>query len=69
MPLKLVPPRKRWSPSFRIRGTYLGVSANRTAGTAKRAVAQQILKKTEAEIERGAYDKPQSTAIGFAQAA
>jgi hypothetical protein len=39
MPLKLVPPRTDRSPNWRIRGTYLSVTVDRTAGTPKRAIA------------------------------
>lgn len=51
MPLKLVPPRK--SPYWSVRGTYLGRYINRSTKTGKRAVAAQILKRIEGEIERG----------------
>jgi integrase len=51
MPLKLVAPRK--SPNWSIRGTYLGRYVDRSAKTGKRAVAQQVLKGIERQIERG----------------
>ena len=53
MPLKLIPPRK--SPNWSIRGTYLGVYVDRSSGTGKRAVALQVLKGIERDIERGAH--------------
>jgi integrase len=59
MPLKIVPPRKGKSPNYTIRGTYLGVLVDRSAGTSKEAVAKQQLKKLETAIERGEYpEKP-----------
>jgi integrase len=55
MPLKLYPPRtdKIGTPSWTIRGTYLGVYVNRSARTRKRTIADQVLKQLEREIERG----------------
>jgi integrase len=59
MPLKVIPPRAGKSPNYTIRGTYLGVSVDRSAGTPKRSVAEQQLKKLELAIERGEYpEKP-----------
>jgi integrase len=55
MPLKLVPPRKGWSPYFRVRGTYLGVYVNRSTKTCKRAVANKLLAKWQGDIERGEF--------------
>jgi integrase len=55
MPLKLVPPRKGKSPNWTIRGTYLGRYIDRSAKSSKRAVAQQILKGLERQIERGEF--------------
>jgi integrase len=67
MPLKLIPPRKGKSPNFTIRGTYLGRYVDRSAKTGKRAVAQQVLKGIERQIERGKFsDKGEAT---FAKAA
>lgn len=59
-PLRIVQPRtdKGKSPSFTIRGTYLGISVNRTARTRKRAVAVKVLKQIEHQIERGEFSKP-----------
>ncbi len=53
MPLYLRPPHK--SPNWSIRGTYLGVAVERSAGTPKRAIAEQQRKKLEGQIERGEY--------------
>src|SRR6185369_12348086 len=55
MPLKLIPPRAGKSPNFSIRGTYLGVHVDRTAGTPEQRVAAKALKKTREAIERGEY--------------
>lgn len=55
MPLKLIPPRQGRSPNWTIRGTYLGVYVERSSGAGKRAVAAQVLKGIERQIERGAY--------------
>ena len=58
MPLKLIPPRPGKSPNFTIRGTYLGASVNKTAGTPDKAFAKKILKNIKAEIERGVFCRP-----------
>jgi integrase len=67
MPLKLVPPRK--SPNWSIRGTYLGRYVNRSAGTSKRAVALQVLKQIERQIERGELAEPGEPTFASAAAA
>jgi integrase len=56
MPLKLHPPRKP-GQSWRVRGSYLGVYVNRATGAFKRAVAQQVLKEIEGQIERGRFSE------------
>ena len=55
MPLKLQPPRASRSKNWRIRGTYLRVSVDRSAGTPKKAVAQRQLQEIERDIERGSF--------------
>lgn len=55
MPLEIYPPRHGKSPNWTIRGTYLGVFVDRSAGTPKKAVAEQQRKRLEGEIERGEY--------------
>jgi integrase len=55
MPLKIYPPRAGKTPNYSIRGTYLGISVDRSAGTPKKAVAERQLKKLEAAIECGEY--------------
>lgn len=67
MPLKLVPPRAGKSPNYSIRGTYYGVTIDRTTGTADRAKASKALSKLKADIESGAY-APRS-GVTFAEAA
>jgi integrase len=70
MPLKLVPPRADRSPNWRIRGTYLGVAVDRTAGTPKRVIAVKALKQIEERIEAGEYErKPGRAPATFAEAA
>jgi integrase len=70
MPLKVIPPRAGKSPNNTIRGTYLGVSVDRSAGTPKRSVAEQQLKKLEFAIERGEYpEKPKQQSATFLSAA
>lgn len=55
MPLKLYPPRPGKTPNWTVRGTYLGIAVDRSAGTPKKPVADRELKKLEAAIERGEY--------------
>ena len=54
MPIKLLPPKGR-SPYYSVRGTYLGVYVNRSTKAGKRAVAAQVLKQIERDIERGQF--------------
>jgi integrase len=68
MPLKLVKPREGKSPYWTIRGAYLGQRVYRSTGTSKRAVAGQILKKWEREIERGSYADPAEPTFASAAA-
>jgi integrase len=56
MPLKVVPPRTGKSPNYTIRGTYLGVRVDRTAGTPDLKTARRVKKRIETEIERGALE-------------
>jgi integrase len=55
MPLKLIPPRNAKTQNLYIRGSYLGVSVDRSSGTAKRSIARAVLKRIEQAIERGEY--------------
>lgn len=54
MPLTEVPPRPGRSKNWRVRGTYLGVPVDRSAGAPKRAVATALRRALERDIERGA---------------
>ena len=67
MPLKLIPPRKGWSPNWRIRGTYLGQRVDQTTGTSDRKLATRALHKIRNDIEQGIF-APRS-APSFASAA
>jgi integrase len=59
MPLKVHPPRAGKTPNYSIRGTYLGITVDRSAGTSKKAIAEQQRRKLETAIERGEYpEKP-----------
>ena len=53
MPLTLRPPRKGKSPNYEIRGTYLGVAVERSAGTPDKKLALKVLNRIKAEIEEG----------------
>lgn len=55
MPLNLRPPRKGKTPNYEIRGTYLGIHIERTAGTPSRKLATEQLKTVKLAIERGEY--------------
>ncbi len=55
MPLKLQPPRTARSKNWRVRGSYLRVSVDRSTGTPKKAVAQKVLQEIERAIERGSF--------------
>ena len=67
MSLKLYPPRKGWSPFWRIRGTYLGYYINRSSGSREKALAEKLRKKLQRDIESGALAGKEVT--GFAAAA
>src|SRR3990167_9258689 len=69
MPLKLIPPRTGKSPYWTIRGTYLGRYVNRSSGAGKRAVAVQVLKKIERDIERGEFSERGEPTFASAAAA
>jgi len=67
MPLKLQDPRPGKSSNYSVRGTYLGVTVDRTTGTSDRRKAQKALNAIRDEIERGAF-VPKG-ALTFAEAA
>jgi integrase len=54
MPLTLVPPKPGRTPNYHIRGTYLGVTINRSTRTPDRRLAVKLKKQIEKEIETGA---------------
>lgn len=55
MPLKLVKPRSNKTPYWSVRGTYLGTYVDRSTKTARRSLAQTILKKWERDIEANEF--------------
>jgi integrase len=55
MPLKLREPRQGKTPNYSIRGTYLGVYVETTAGTPDKRIASQRLRDIKKRIERGQY--------------
>jgi len=55
MPLKLIEPRQGRSPNYRVRGTHLGITIDRTTGSSDKATARKILARWKAEIERGEF--------------
>ncbi|MGQ7418750.1 hypothetical protein ACTGW1_12295, partial [Streptococcus suis] len=55
MPLTLRPPRKGKTPNYSIRGTYLRVYVETTAGTPDKKLAQKELRRIRESIERGDY--------------
>jgi hypothetical protein len=70
MPIKVIAPREGKSPNYTIRGSYLGIAVDRSAGTSKKSIAEQQLKKLEARIERGEYpEKPRQQSATFLSAA
>lgn len=69
MPLTLEAPRPGRSANWRIRGTYLGVRLDRSAGTPDKAVARKLLARWKADIERGEFSgRPEMTFAGAALA-
>jgi integrase len=74
MPLSLRPPRAGKSPNYEIRGKYLGVRIEQSAGTPDKRLAKQIKGQIEGQIERGAHPSQQrksdctTTVITFAMA-
>src|SRR5690349_8392298 len=56
MPIKLIPPRKGFSPYYYGRGTYLGVFVNRSTRATRPAIAKRVIKGWEDDIERGRFE-------------
>jgi integrase len=63
MPLKLVPPRKGKSPNYTIRGTYLGIYVDRTAGASNKKIATNVLNGIKRAIERGEYRETEAQPV------
>lgn len=63
MPLKLVPPRLGKSPNYSVRGTYLRVYVDRTAGTPEKRKASKFLRDIKEQIERGDFNTASATAV------
>lgn len=55
MPIKLVAPEKWRSKNYGIRGTYLGVYVEQSAGTPDKKLAGKKLQKIRREIESGEF--------------
>lgn len=55
MPLRLHSPRASRSKNWRIRGTYLRVAVDRSAGTPKKNIAERMRREIERDIERGVF--------------
>src|SRR5262245_56398957 len=73
MPIKLIPPRKGFSPYYYGRGTYLSVPVYRSTGSSRAQVAKRVIKTWEEDIERGRFSgkaKPTflSAAVSYMQA-
>jgi integrase len=56
MPIKLIPPRKGFSPYYYGRGTYLGVFVNRSTQAVRAPLAKRVIRGWEEQIERGRFD-------------
>jgi integrase len=55
MPLKLRPPRSGKTPNYEIRGTYLDILVERSAGTPDKKLAQKRLRDLKRKIELGEF--------------
>jgi hypothetical protein len=55
MPIKLIPPRKGFSPYYYGRGTHLGVFVDRSTKCLRPALAKRVIKGWEDDIERGRF--------------
>jgi len=55
MPIKLIPPRPGKTPNWSFRGTYLGITVDRSARTHRKAAAETQRRLLEEQIERGEY--------------
>lgn len=57
MPIKLIPPRKGFSPYYYGRGTHLGFFVDRSTKCVRPALAKRVITQWEADIERGIFAK------------
>lgn len=55
MPIKLISPRKGFTPYYYGRGTYLGEFVNRSTKCVRPALARKVIKEWEDQIERGRF--------------
>jgi integrase len=58
MPLALKPPRPGKTPYWSVRGTYFGISMDRSTKTPERTKAAKLLARWKDEPERGVFAKP-----------
>lgn len=56
MPIKLVAPRKGFSPFYYGRGTYLGRFVNRSTGVDSASIARKVIREWERQIEGGRFE-------------
>jgi len=68
MPIKLIPPRKGFSPYYYGRGTYLRVFVNRSTRADRPQTAKRVIKEWEREIESGRFDQKGQTFVSAAVA-
>jgi integrase len=57
MPLRIVEGRNKKTKNLYVRGSYLGIPVDQSCRTDRRSLARTVLKRIEAEIERGEYGK------------
>lgn len=57
MPIKLIPPRKGFSPYFYMRGTYLGIFVNESTRATRASVAKRAIQERERQIESGRFSR------------
>jgi integrase len=69
MPLTIVPPKPGRTPNYHVRGTYLRVAVNRSAGTPDRRLAAKIKRQIEQEIETGTFFTETGGGLSFLAAA
>lgn len=60
MPIKLIEPRKGFTPFYYARGRHLGIMVDRSTKTTEKRVAKIQIRQWEREIERGEYKDPRA---------